>query len=816
MTLSKLALQSASMEQLMGHAMAVVTRTLDLERAAIFELQPDEKNLVMKYAHGWPEEMIGLAVLDVSTDSQVAQTLSTGQPGIVADFDEERFFEPPPFLVSEKLVSSATVLLDSPDRSFGILMLNSHQPRTYSMEDRRFLLAVAELLELAIGQIQQRQIDALQVDAYQFFQRDLPMQTKLTQLCQRIEMILGTGQCAVMLFEQSTHRIRLGAGPSLNAELAEAIDSIQTGHSEDVEAIAKHHGIRACWSTPIFIKPGLSVGICAILHQTDAKPTSFELHILEIAAQLVAAVVRQARKQWHMKKTEKSQKTLETQVADRTCQLQNASEKLQHEVSQRRLAEDQARGGEERYRDLFDKSNDLILIITPEGAIRFVNQTWQQAIGYTQSEIRRLSAYDTIHPQCRSQWTELFRRVGAGESLGNIQTRLFTREGKTIAAEGSLSPVVQHGQVTSISVIFRDITESKRAEEEQEKFASLVQCSSDSIVMATQLGQVRFINNAGRELLGFEQDESVTNLHLSDLYSTQTWETLSQIALPAINEVGQWEGEGEVTHRQDHESIDVHISTFLVRHPKTNEPLCIATVQRDIRQRKEVDRVKDELITTVSHELRTPLTSLRGYAELLLSRDYDKEKQERFLNIIHDETQRLNKLINDFLDIRRMESGSQSYELKSLDLRSLIEQVVKTFQQNKRPVSWEVQLPSELPLVYADRDRIWQVLSNLLSNALKFAPPQSTVSLGARQQGSSVVCWVTDEGSGIPKYEQASLFEKFYRTAISEENKLPGSGLGLAIVKEIIDAHEGRVWLTSELDKGTTFYFSLFTVGTDR
>ncbi len=809
--LSEVVIKAQSIAELLNQTAALAARTLSCQRAGIFELRSDEKLVTLRAGFGWDNDLVGQATMWVAPETQVLSSLQASEPSFVANYTNENYFAAPQLLVEHDLAASGMVPIPMPDRAFGVLMVNHATEHPFSVADRSFLTAVADLLQPGIIRLRQMQLAEFQVDGYRLVGPNQALRPSLEQICLRVEKLINSGQCAIMLFEPQNHRIRLAAGPSLVPTLAQSLNILQVGKAMDVEAIAQRHGTRACWSTPISTEPGCMVGTFAILHQINAQPTSHELQILEAASELTAAVVRHDIQLRRIKHHEQMQKQLERQIDARSIELQSTIDQLEREISQRRQAEDLARGGEERYRDLFERSNDLIQIISREGDIRFVNRAWRQAMGYVPSEVQRLSVFDVVPPACRTRWTELLRRVFTGENLVRVETEFFTREGKTLAVEGSLSQINEPGRPPAVRAIFRDVTESKLAEEQQQKFVSLVQTSSDLIIMATHDGKVQFINHAGRELLGMTRSQPLGNLHMSDIYSAGTWSNFKSIVLPAINEIGRWEGEGAVRHRSTHNRIDVHINAFTVKHPRSGESLCIATVQRDITQRKEVDRMKDELVATVSHELRTPLTSLRGYAELLLSREFPKDKQNKFVKIIHDETHRLNKLINDFLDIRRMESGNQSYDFTHLQLVPLIEEVLMHFKQTAGNFDWHVQLPDSLPPVYADRDRIHQVMTNLLSNAVKFTEQGKGIAIGARQQGSSVVVWVKDEGPGIPKYDQANLFDKFYRATVSDQHKLQGSGLGLSIVKEIVNAHEGRVWLESESGKGSTFSFSLPT-----
>lgn len=240
-----------------------------------------------------------------------------------------------------------------------------------------------------------------------------------------------------------------------------------------------------------------------------------------------------------------------------------------------------------------------------------------------------------------------------------------------------------------------------------------------------------------------------------------------------------------------------------------SRPLEMVGYLADITARKEVDRLKDELISTVSHELRTPLTTLRGFVELLLARDFPPEKERQFLGIVDQETLRLTRLIDDFLDIQRIESGCQEYRFESLDVLPLLRDMAELFLKSDHKHTICVDAPAGLPLVRADGERIRQVLENLISNALKFSPAGGEILLRARQVGNEIEISVTDPGIGIPAEEIPKLFSKFYRVERPGMPRFPGTGLGLALVREIVQKHGGRVWAESELGRGSTFHFTL-------
>ena len=234
-----------------------------------------------------------------------------------------------------------------------------------------------------------------------------------------------------------------------------------------------------------------------------------------------------------------------------------------------------------------------------------------------------------------------------------------------------------------------------------------------------------------------------------------------------------------------------------------------AELERALIAAKEVERLKDDLISTVSHELRTPLTSLVGFTELMLERDFPLQKRQELLAIVHGESLRLTKLINNFLDLQAMENGHAQYHFVAASLAQVLQEAVAVFSRADGKHTWRLTIPDSLPLVHMDAGRIHQVLANFLSNAMKFSQEGGEISVGVQVQAPVIQVWVADQGIGIPPEVQPQLFNKFFRVNDDSTRAVNGTGLGLALVKEIVEAHHGRVWVDSTLGKGSTFFFTL-------
>ena len=225
---------------------------------------------------------------------------------------------------------------------------------------------------------------------------------------------------------------------------------------------------------------------------------------------------------------------------------------------------------------------------------------------------------------------------------------------------------------------------------------------------------------------------------------------------------------------------------------------------------EELDRMKSEFLSTAAHELRTPLTSIVGFSEILLKRQLDDERKNRFLKIINEESVSLAGLINDLLDLSRIESG-RGFKIKKAPtyVRKIILENVDLFKSQTDKHTFKVNLPSDLVKIELDKDKIDQVMENLLSNALKFSPEGGEVNITLKKADKLVKISVTDTGMGIPEKDLPHIFEKFHRVDAASTQAIGGTGLGLSIVKYIIESHGGKISVESEVGKGSTFSFTL-------
>ncbi len=262
------------------------------------------------------------------------------------------------------------------------------------------------------------------------------------------------------------------------------------------------------------------------------------------------------------------------------------------------------------------------------------------------------------------------------------------------------------------------------------------------------------------------------------------------------------------------EEVDFHTGyTVIKRDPHMEVERLIYEARREAGFKSKLEEIMVQFISNVSHELRTPLTSIKGYAETLLEGAMeDKELCHRWLKIIYDEARRLERLINDLLDLSMLEAEQVDLHFKEIDIREVVEDVISILHPlaTKENVVLESSFEENLPTIVADEDRLKQVLLNLVHNAIKYSPAGEIVSIKAHKLDREIEVLVIDRGCGIPKKHIDKIFEQFYR--VDNKNraeKLAGRGLGLAIAKHIVEAHGGTIGVKSQKEKGSTFYFTL-------
>jgi signal transduction histidine kinase len=233
---------------------------------------------------------------------------------------------------------------------------------------------------------------------------------------------------------------------------------------------------------------------------------------------------------------------------------------------------------------------------------------------------------------------------------------------------------------------------------------------------------------------------------------------------------------------------------------------------RDITAQKREEELQSTFISVISHELKTPVSIIKGYASTLARQDatFSQETLREGLTVIEEEADRLARQIQDLLDVSRIAAGGVRLDRSDFSLAVLAADVVRGFAaQAEGRFEFELRFPDEMPPIHADYERLRQVLSNLVSNAVKYSPEGGTIRIGARAEGDMAIAYVSDQGIGIAPEEHEQIFQRFYRVDNRLRREAQGSGLGLYLARAVIEAHGGRIWVESQLGRGARFLFTL-------
>jgi PAS domain S-box-containing protein len=351
----------------------------------------------------------------------------------------------------------------------------------------------------------------------------------------------------------------------------------------------------------------------------------------------------------------------------------------------------------------------------------------------------------------------------------------------------------------------------RHQQEESTKSQAILTSIADGVVVNNAEGQTILVNPAAESILNTPSEQLVgDDFHaLFSVFGTQGKDE-AITAMEALLSAPEAGGHKAFKMILEIDSRVVHAHLSPVRTQR-GDFLGVVTILRDITKEVEADRAKSEFVSNVSHELRTPMTAIKGYTDLLHAQAVGpvNEEQERFLGVIKNNADRLTALINDLLEISRVETGRVRFEPQPTQIGEVISDVVNALagQAEAKHQSLTYEIVGGLPDVMGDRDRLNQVLTNLVGNAIRYTPERGKIEVRAYLVEEAVRVDVQDTGIGIASEDLGRIFERFYRADHPLVREASGTGLGLSIVKMFVEMHRGRVWVESELGKGSTFTF---------
>lgn len=399
--------------------------------------------------------------------------------------------------------------------------------------------------------------------------------------------------------------------------------------------------------------------------------------------------------------------------------------------------------------------------------------------------------------------------------LGILLARTITRpmadmrNHALVMARGDFSRKVSvygDDEIGQLASAFNDLTRKLQeanaiTEGERRKLSSVLSFMTDGVIATDRDGMIILMNDRAEQLLNISRQTVLGKplLQVLRLSETMTWDELYS---------------GPDSLLLDFSSDD---ETYILRsnhsfiQQEDGSINGLITVLHDVTEQEQIEQERREFVVNVSHELRTPLTTLKSYVEALQDGAWQSEEHApRFLDVIANETDRMARLVEDLLQLSKMDKKEYQLNYETFDFIAFFHHVIDRFEMTKNDnITIVRQLQNVEIIVNIDKDKITQVLDNIISNALKYSPEGGTITCRCWLQSKKLRISISDEGVGIPKANLTRIFDRFYRVDRARSRKLGGTGLGLAITKEMIHAHGGDIWAESEWGKGTTIYFTL-------
>lgn len=399
--------------------------------------------------------------------------------------------------------------------------------------------------------------------------------------------------------------------------------------------------------------------------------------------------------------------------------------------------------------------------------------------------------------------------------LGILVARTITkpiaemrRQAQTMARGDFTQKVNVYGgdEIGQLAETFNDLNDRLQlsyatTEKERRKLSSVLANMTEGVIATDQTGAVTLINQAAAKFIGDSPDK-IKGSFLPDILPLEE----KNVNIADLQDSG-----AILIDLSDDKAIFLIRANFSAIFDEDDEITGLITVISDVTEQEKVEQERREFVSNVSHELRTPLTTMRSYIEALTDGAWeDKNIAPKFLGVAQNETERMIRMVNDLLQLSRMDNKEYSIQKEKLDFIPYFHQVIDRFDMNTpEHITLQRQLPNKHSYVWLDKDKMTQVLDNIISNAIKYSPEGGIIRLKVERQKRRLLISVADEGLGISYQKLDKIFDRFYRADQARTRKLGGTGLGLAISKELVEAHYGQIWAESKEDRGTTVYFTL-------
>jgi two-component system phosphate regulon sensor histidine kinase PhoR len=411
-------------------------------------------------------------------------------------------------------------------------------------------------------------------------------------------------------------------------------------------------------------------------------------------------------------------------------------------------------------------------------------------------------------------WSLLILAVAGAVSM--LVSRRFTgrierlREFSRRVAEGDFRPLSADGTGDTLEALGHSLNQTASRldrtihtlTEERNLSSAILGSMVEGVAVVSGAERLVFANPGFAEILGLDVPPVSGSALLEVVRQTELIEAVRRV-------LG---GEPRVESEIVTGTLRQHFFAATVAAVRAGETSGAVLVLHDITELRKLERIRRDFVANVSHEFRTPLTAIQGFAETLLGGAVDDpQNRDRFLGIILEHARRLARLTEDLLKLSQMDADRLELELRRASVSQLIESCYETARHraSEKELSLFLDVPPRLPDVLVDPRRVQEVLQNLLDNAIQYTLPEGKITLSAEAAGDEVIFTVSDTGIGIPRVDQPRIFERFYRVDAARSREAGGTGLGLAIAKHLVEVHDGRLWVESEVGVGSSFHFSV-------
>ena len=858
------ALEGERLPELMEDVVMLLADALAADLVGILELLPGEEALLLRAGVGWREGLVGSAKVASRRDSHLGYALRSAEPVVAEDLAREPRFTAPALLREHGVASGMSVVIGGREPAFGVLAVHATRRQTFSEEQVNFLRAAANVLSAAVERCDaeeerahllaleqasraaaERANEALRsletVSEAALARRGL--EDLLDELMARVVAMVDADTAAILLVDDESDELVARAARGLEEEVERGV-RIPVGkgfagriaaearpvfiedvdHADILNPLLREKGIRSLLGVPLVV----GGRVTGVLHVGTLVPRSFthdDARLLRLVADRVALAVEQARLYEAERAARREAEAARGRVSFLAAASTALASSLDYEKTLTRVAqvavsrladwcavyvkedgtarqlavahtdpekEDLAAELNRRYPydpsrpgpvgDVLATGNSVLLAEIPDALVEAAARDDEhlellRALGLTSAMIVPLVASDEV--------------VGAISFVSADSGRIYTRADLALAED-----------LARRAALAVENARLYEAAEARGKAALALATIGEGVFLLDRQGIVRLWNPAA---------EAITGLPAARVLGRPARE-----AIPGWSEVVEalpvTEAPGPSASRPTMVPLEIEGRELWLSFSAVGFAGGTVYTFRDLTEERRIEELKSEFVGTASHELRTPLAAVYGAAMTLRRPELglDDERRDLLLSVIADQSDRLSRIVNDLLWASRVDAGKVDVQISAVDPRDAAERVVQSARAHiAGGIDLELTAPEHVPPVAADEQKLGQVLTNLVENAIKYSPDGGRVEVSLAPRGGRLLISVRDEGLGIPKHEQARIFEKFYRLDPHLTKGVGGTGLGLYISSELVRRMNGRIWVESAKGEGSTFFVEL-------